>query len=404
MVGCWCLSPKQRQWLPGSLHCKSLFQQMFLHATAMGQNEHGHAICWGWRYLGVESTAMELVGPNSTCQDIEDLYQDVYQLWRLSGRGQCKEATEDHLHKEILDLIKECLRLKWPSTPPEAEQKPLPANTTWPHPHAEFAAAKKFTGTNWVLYEEMIALIRDAHQWTLVAATILEERMEWMSCFFSHWSSGSHQHSGSCDTGGPGPWDVKEIPRWPEARLKDTQVDSHKGRRMEVDFHQQLPGWLHTEGGTIQGWTQSPSPTRQKCQVNFTEGGHPHQLKRAQTWCQSGWGLPVASTNVADWGGATGRSQLVQAREEAETILVKGEEELESPPPLEPQLEQLLGEEKPSPMGTKAEDGLPPSPMSTPKYPEPSPLHQLTWINWHTRHVPTLPWWKELVEIPSHDN
>ena len=30
-----------------------------------------------------EPTAMELVGPDSTCQDIEDLYQDVYQLQRL---------------------------------------------------------------------------------------------------------------------------------------------------------------------------------------------------------------------------------------------------------------------------------------------------------------------------------
>ena len=50
----------------------------------------------------------------------------------------------------------------------------------------EFAAAnhstyKMFTGVKWDLYEEKMALVRDAHQWAMVAMTILEERMEWMS-------------------------------------------------------------------------------------------------------------------------------------------------------------------------------------------------------------------------------
>ena len=95
---------------------------MFLHAAVTGQSEHNHAIHWGQREplpewdLGAEPTAMELATPNSTCQHIKDLYRDVYQLWRLPGRGWCKEATEEHLYKEILDSIKECLQLKWPST------------------------------------------------------------------------------------------------------------------------------------------------------------------------------------------------------------------------------------------------------------------------------------------------
>ena len=49
---------------------------------------------------------MELVGPSSKYQDIKDLYRDVYQLWRLPGRGQCKEEC---LCLEVLDSIKECL-------------------------------------------------------------------------------------------------------------------------------------------------------------------------------------------------------------------------------------------------------------------------------------------------------
>ena len=37
--------------------------------------------------LGAEPTAMELVTPDSTCQDIENLYWNMYQLQRLPIRG-----------------------------------------------------------------------------------------------------------------------------------------------------------------------------------------------------------------------------------------------------------------------------------------------------------------------------
>ena len=40
---------EQQQWAHGSLHCKYLYQQMFLHVTATGQSEHEHTIHWGQR-------------------------------------------------------------------------------------------------------------------------------------------------------------------------------------------------------------------------------------------------------------------------------------------------------------------------------------------------------------------
>ena len=72
---------------------------------------------------------MEIVGPNSMCQDIQELYRDMYQLCRLLMRGRCEEGMEEHLCQEILESIKEHLQLKQPSTPPEAEQKQFSANT-----------------------------------------------------------------------------------------------------------------------------------------------------------------------------------------------------------------------------------------------------------------------------------
>ena len=92
----------------------------------------------------------------------------------------------------------------------------------------------------------------------------------------------------------------------------------------------------------------------------------------------------------------------LRPRGEAGTMLAEGDKDLESPPPLEPHLKQLLGEKEPSLVGAKVGDGLPPLLMSMPKDPEPSPLHQSVWIEWLARHVEMPPWWRELIKIPSY--
>ena len=115
---------EQWQWAPQwAPPCEYLCQHMFLHAAATGQSKNMTMLyCQGQREplpkwdLGAEPTAMELIHPDSTWEDIEDLYQGVYQLWRLPGRDQCEEATKECLHRKILDSLKECLQLKWPST------------------------------------------------------------------------------------------------------------------------------------------------------------------------------------------------------------------------------------------------------------------------------------------------
>ena len=115
---------EQWQWVPGRLHHEYLCQQMFLHATATGWIEHDHAIhqglerivtqneTWGWNLPPWNSFTP------TPQEEIEDLYWDVYKLQRLPGRGQHEEATVEYLCKEILDSIKECLQLKWPSAQP----------------------------------------------------------------------------------------------------------------------------------------------------------------------------------------------------------------------------------------------------------------------------------------------
>ena len=155
---------EQWQWVPGRSHGEYLCQQIFLHAAVTGWSKHDYTICWGLREplpkwdLGVESTTMELVCPNSTQEDIENLYWEVYQLQKLPRRGQCEGANEECLHKEILNSCKECLQLKQPSTQPEGEWRQLLADIPQSDPHTEFATAncwtyEKFTTVKQDLYE-----------------------------------------------------------------------------------------------------------------------------------------------------------------------------------------------------------------------------------------------------------
>ena len=68
---------------------------MFHHATATGKSEHNHVIHQGrWEPskewdLMAEPTAMELIQPDSSWEDIVDLHHDVYQLQRLPGKICC---------------------------------------------------------------------------------------------------------------------------------------------------------------------------------------------------------------------------------------------------------------------------------------------------------------------------
>ena len=181
---------------------------MFSHAAMTGQSKYDHAICWGWREpspegdLGAEPTAMELVCPDSTQDDIGDLYQDVYQFWRLPRRGQWEEATMECLHQDVLDSLKECLQLKQPSTQPEEQCRQMPANIPWSDAQSEFVAANCYTYEKFMDLKEdpcegMLAIARDAHCWALAAVAMLMDKIEWLSHSISWQCSVSHQCSGS---------------------------------------------------------------------------------------------------------------------------------------------------------------------------------------------------------------
>ena len=107
---------EHQQWVPSGLHCQFLLQRMFLHASARGWREYDHGVCWGrWepsveRDLEVEPFAIELIDPESTREEIAEIYHNVYQLWRSLWKMLCDGKMEKCIHQEILDSIKECLQ------------------------------------------------------------------------------------------------------------------------------------------------------------------------------------------------------------------------------------------------------------------------------------------------------
>ena len=88
---------------------------MFTHAEATRQKERDHAICQGCQQpapegdLSVEVPAVELMGFKTTQEEIQRVYNEVYQLKRAPGAEPCNVEMVVNIHQEILGSIKEHL-------------------------------------------------------------------------------------------------------------------------------------------------------------------------------------------------------------------------------------------------------------------------------------------------------
>ena len=139
---------------------------------------------------------------------------------------------------------------------------------------------------------------------------MLNDKIEELSCSISCWQSGSCWCRWSRSAGCWGDPQVTSCHGEPEYRAGDLQATScHRG--------------------TIWLWTQSPSPTQQKCQVTFAEGRAPMLGKKslereagvdkAYQMLQPTWGTNGMMHNDSNWLRLEG-----------------GEEELECLLPLDP--------------------------------------------------------------------
>ena len=315
---------------------------------ATGQKEHDQAICWDqWQPspkwdLGAEPSTMDLIGPQMSQAKIRVIYNQVYKLQKLPGRSPHDEETEERIHQEILDSIKEHLWHRWVPTQVEEELKQSPTSTSKTDTHAEFQARTHATYNH---YKNMwqdsckkaLAVARDAHWWALAAMIILEEIIEWLS------------HSVSC--------------RW---------SGSCRHRSWSAGHPLQAPWTEPCYGGPVR-WAKLPSPARMRWRVTFEELSSESSPERDMAVKEL---LPSTSTteDMSDW------SQPAEG-------------DLRCPSSLDPLLEDFLGGEMPL-LGVEVGDGFQWSSM-----PKSSFKNSFEWVMWWANLVNTLTWWPELAMV-----
>ena len=123
--------------------------------------------------------------------------------------------------------------------------------------------------------------------------------------------------------------------------------------------------------------------------------------REPKPWWQSRWGLLVAPANVADWGGTTQRSQLVETKGRGWDHPGWGSlvsPTIEAPPPGTPGCRRALPAgcwgviwtATPADVNTWRSRAL--------------PLHLLDLVVWHARYVQMPPCWEKLTMIPGHED
>ena len=155
----------------------------------------------------------------------------------------------------------------------------LHANDPRPDTHTAF------TNTNWRTYKEMMALARDAQQWTLAAAAILKEWMERMSHSTSCQCSTSNQCRRSRSSG----WQeegsqVTSHCRETEARPGSFQANSHQEGAVDINFFKYLKTSQVTshQRALLRNGPSSPAALDRNAGWHPLRRGHPH------------WGKPEA--------------------------------------------------------------------------------------------------------------
>ena len=81
----------QDQWAEDSPHCLTILHEMFLHTVSKGQKEAERYICPGiWQHMpqlnpeaGIPT--VQLVQPETSREELLDIYLEVYKLHRLPG-------------------------------------------------------------------------------------------------------------------------------------------------------------------------------------------------------------------------------------------------------------------------------------------------------------------------------
>ena len=99
----------QNKWAEDSPHCLVILYEMFWHAAIEGQKEAEQFVCQGCQQnmpqlnpeVGIP--AVQLVGLETTKEELLEIYLEVYKLHRLPGSPPREPAILEEIMASVLD-------------------------------------------------------------------------------------------------------------------------------------------------------------------------------------------------------------------------------------------------------------------------------------------------------------
>ena len=149
-----------------------------------------------------KTLAVQIVGFQTTWEEIQGIYNKVYQQKRLPGPPPYGPRQMEALDWEICASLEEQTWQRWDATKPEDLQGPA-APILWPSHQAEFCHWTQ--GRNKDPYNQALSEAREAYQIALMAAHLLEQNIKRLSWAADRAKSAKCQcpYSHSCSRGRP---------------------------------------------------------------------------------------------------------------------------------------------------------------------------------------------------------
>ena len=171
----------QGWWAEDSPHRVAIIHEMFQHVATKGQKEVEwiiHQGCWqNLPQLNPEAgvPAIQLVGLETSKEELHKLYLEVYKLHRFPG----SPPGEPALLEEVLSSLKD--HQGWKREKASAVMaRPCPEDL----PSLRSGTPQK--GKKDSLVERSLAMVCEAHQKVLAMVATLEEEIERLSCTQNH--------------------------------------------------------------------------------------------------------------------------------------------------------------------------------------------------------------------------
>ena len=274
----------QARWEVDSSHHPIILHEMIQHAMEQGQKKVEHMICQGCQHgllkldPKADISAIQLVGPQTSREELKSLYYEVYKLQRLPGSPPGEPEWIEELTAEVVFSLEDHLQWKG-GEPPWMMEEPGPIDIWSPR------SKTPRRGRRDTSVERGLAEVMEAHQRALATAATLEEEIEKLSQSITRGWLEACAHSGRqdpCRRGSRG-WKRRHCQVWLEESHAPYFIyhppwrglESKEDEEAPMDFNlEALPGL----GLEVNCFLQGPAESLRE------EDGCPPQIPQWRSW------------------------------------------------------------------------------------------------------------------------